>query len=361
MPLLKPRLDWLLVCVPIAAWLHYATSHHTATFIVACIAIIPVAGWMGKATEHLAEHTGEGVGGLLNATFGNAAELVIALVALSKGMHEVVKASITGSIIGNILLVLGAACLAGGLKHRNLPFNASAARSQASMLLLAVVALVMPALYHILAPGAEQLAHERDLSFEIAVVLILTYVCALIFSLVTHKQLFTGNAAAAAAEHGGGHKTWSVGKAVGVLAGATALVAVIAEWMVGSIEHAAHTLGMNAIFVGVIVVAVVGNAAEHSTAVLMAMKQRMDLAVGIALGSSVQVALFVAPVLVFASYAMGPAPLDLVFTPAEVVAVALAVFITEQVVGDGESNWLEGVQLLSVYAVIGMMFYWLPG
>lgn len=352
---LKPRLDWLLIFVPVAAWLHYATQAHTWTFIAACIAIIPIAGWMGRATEHLAARTGEGVGGLLNATFGNAAELVIALVALSLGKHEVVKASITGSIIGNILLVMGAAMVAGGARHRIQTFSGTGARSYASMLLLAAAGLVAPAVFHHLGGN---LSAERDLSLEISAVLMLTYIASLLFTLKTHRSLFQGGGGHGADES---HATpWSMRRAVAVLAGATALIAVVAEWMVGSVEQAAHQLGMSNVFVGVIVVAIVGNAAEHSTALVVALKNRMELAVGIALGSSIQIALFVAPVLVFASYLIGPGPLDLVFSPAEVIAIVLAVLVAEQVVADGESHWLEGVQLLSVYAILALLFYWLP-
>lgn len=372
--LLKPSLNWLLVFIPVSAWLHYATDHHTATFICSCLAIIPIAGWMGEATEHLAEKTGEGIGGLLNATFGNAAELVIALVALSKAasatdggaaMHEVVKASITGSIIGNTLLVLGAACLAGGLRFRVLRFGGTAVRSYGSMLFLAAAALVLPAVFHWVG-GAEIQARERSLSLEISVVLLITYGLSLWFSLKTHKDLFAGPAAESAAvsdpdpEHDG-HQPWSVKKALVVLIGATLLITVVAEWMIGSVEHAAHELGMSNVFVGIIIVAIVGNAAEHSTAIMVAMKNRMDLAMGVAIGSSIQIALFVAPVLVLVSYLFNPShPLDLVFTPMEVLAVVLAVLVVDQVTSDGETHWLEGVQLLSVYIILALVFYLLP-
>lgn len=368
--LLKPSLDWLLAALPIAAYLHYTHGDPTWTFITACIAIIPIAGWMGHATEHLAERTGEGIGGLLNATFGNAAELIIALIALSAGKIEVVKASITGSIIGNVLLVLGAAFLFGGMRHARQQFSLQAARSYGTMLLLAAIALVVPAAFHhmAVAPAGELAVRERDLSLEIAVVLFLTYLAVLWFSLRTHKHLFTGPAAEAAqvANHEpadttpAAHAPWSVTKAVTVLVVATVAVAIVAEWMIHSVEGAAHTLGMNQIFIGVVVVAIVGNAAEHSSAILMARKNRMDLAIGIALGSSIQVALFVAPVLVFASYLIAPAPLDLVFTPLEVLAVVAAVWVAAQITNDGESNWLEGLQLLSVYAILAGLFYLLP-
>ncbi len=368
--LLKPSLNWLLVFLPIAAWLHYGHGNETAAFITACLAIIPLAGWMGTATEHLAERTGEGVGGLLNATFGNAAELIIALVALHAGKAEVVKASITGSIVGNILLVLGAAFLCGGLKFRTQKFSLQGARSYATMLFLAAIALVAPAAFHWSSglAGEAVIAKDRDLSLEISIVLFVTYIAVLIFSLRTHKQLFTGEAAGAAKAEADvnddghrDHPQWSVGRSVGLLVAATVGIAIVAEWLVASVEGAAHSLGMNNVFVGVIVVAIVGNAAEHSTAILVAMKNRMDLAIGVALGSSIQVALFVAPLLVFASYLIVPTPLDLVFSPLEVLAVVAAVWIAAQVTNDGESNWLEGLQLLSVYAILGGMFYMLPG
>lgn len=353
--LLKPSLNWLLIFVPVSAYLHYARQDaHTATFVAACLAIVPLAGWLGHATEHLAARTSEAVGGLLNATFGNAAELIIALIALQKGLYDVVKASLTGSIIGNVLLVLGAACFAGGLKHKILRFNASGARTQASMMTLAAIAMIMPAAFHYLGGAVDK---EDDLSLEISIVLMLTYAASLLFSLRTHKHLFQSSAEVEETES---HEHWSMGKSVGILVLSTTFVAWMSELLVGSVEHAAHEFGMTSIFVGVIVVAIVGNAAEHSTAILMAMKNRMDLSLGIAMGSSLQIALFVAPLLVLVSYWIGPRPMDLLFTPAEIVAVVLAVAITAQISGDGESHWLEGIQLLAVYVILGIVFYFLP-
>ncbi len=360
--LLRPSLSWLLVFVPAAVALEaLAPERHTAIFVVACVAVVPLAGWLGKATEHLAEHTGEGLGGLLNATFGNAAEMIIALMALRRGLTEVVKASLTGSILGNILLVLGASFLAGGLRHPRQRFNTTGARSQATMLILAAIALVSPSLFHHVG-GAEALPREGTLSLAIAAVLLTTYGLGLLFTLRTHKQLFGGHGEEVAAvdEAAEPHRAWSLRKSLLVLLAATALIAWVSEILVGSVEGAAKALGMTDVFVGVVVVAIVGNAAEHSTAILMALKNRMDLAVGIAVGSSIQIALFVAPVLVLASYALAPQPMDLVFSLAEVVAVALAIVVTEQIAGDGESHWLEGVQLLAVYAILGIVFYLLP-
>lgn len=375
--LLKPSLNWLLVFVPVAFVLRFVPGleNPTALFICACLAIIPLAGWMGRATEHLAEHLGQGIGGLLNATFGNAAELIIALFALSKGLTGVVKASITGSIIGNILLVLGLSFLVGGVKYQKQQFNRTAAGVSATALTLAAIALIIPTIFHVAAAqvpveqGGWTLAREQNLSFAIAIVLFLTYVATLLFTLVTHKSLFTGHSHGVAREAGeeltrmetehGAHAPWSVTKAVSVLVIATVFVALVSEFLVGAVEGARETLGLTEVFVGVIIVAIIGNAAEHSSAILLAARNKMDIAIGIAVGSSLQIALLVAPILIFASYLFGT-PMDLEFTLPEVIAVAAAILIVEQISGDGESNWVEGVQLLSVYAVLAILFYFLP-
>ena len=375
---LKPSLNWLLVFVPVAFVLRFvpALNNPTALFICSCLAIIPLAGWMGRATEHLAEHLGQGVGGLLNATFGNAAELIIALFALSKGLTGVVKASITGSIIGNILLVLGLSFLTGGLKFRKQQFNRTAASLSATALTLAAIALIIPTIFHVAAAqvpveqGGWTPAQEQNLSLAIAIVLFVTYILTLVFTLVTHKELFTGHESHGVAkqageeitrmeaEHGA-HGPWSVKKAVGILVLATVFVALVSEFLVGAVEGARETLGLTEVFVGVIIVAIIGNAAEHSSAILLAARNKMDITIGIAVGSSLQIALLVAPVLIFASYLFG-SPMNLEFTLPEVIAVAAAILIVEQISGDGESNWVEGVQLLSVYAVLAILFYFLP-
>jgi Ca2+:H+ antiporter len=354
-------LDWLLVAVPAAAAIRLVPPFHndTVLFFVAGLAVIPLAGWMGRATEHLAARSGPGIGGLLNATFGNAAELIIALLALSKGLIGVVKASITGSIIGNILLVLGAAMIAGGAKYQHQTFSRTVARVSSTSLSLAAIGLIIPTVFHFAAdqqPGGWSPRAEQRLSVVIAAILLATYVLSLIFSLVTHRDLFGGEEAPAH-EHDG--PLWSVATATTVLAVATTLVAIMSEFLVGSIEAARAGLGLTEVFVGVIVVAVIGNAAEHSTAVTVAMKNQMDLSLGIAVGSSLQIALFVTPVLIFASYLFGR-PMNLEFTLPEVTAVALSVWIVTGISGDGECNWLEGVQLVSVYLIIGVLFYFLP-
>jgi Ca2+:H+ antiporter len=358
--LLKPSLDWLLIFVPATVALErLSPESHVLIFVSACLAILPLAGWLGHATEHLAARTSEAIGGLLNATFGNAAELIIAIVAMRKGLYEVVKASLTGSIIGNILLVAGLSILAGGLKYPLQYFQAAAARTQATLLTLAAISLVVPASFHHVA-GPAGWPKEKDLSLEISVVLLVLYSASLVFSLITHKTLFSGLPSSEQTETHGEHASWPLGRSVAVLCTATALIAWVSEILVGSVEQAAHSFGMTSIFVGVIVVAIIGNAAEHSTAILVALKNRMDLSLGIAIGSSIQIALFVAPLLVVLSYFIGPAPMDLVFTPAEVLAVVMAVLITGQIASDGESNWLEGALLLAVYVILGISFYFMP-
>ena len=324
-------------------------------FVSSGLAIIPLAGLLGRATEHLTTHVGVGIGALLNASLGNAAELIIALVAMREGLHDVVKASLTGSIIGNILLVLGVAMFAGGLKYERQKFNQTASGMGASLLLLAAVGLIIPALFHFTAAD-RGIAIERELSLTISFVLFAIYVASLLFTLKTHRHLFAGEAHNASDL---GEQPWTRGVSITVLTVVTCLVALMSEMLVGALEPAAHQLGLTQVFVGVILVALVGNAAEHSTAVMVAVKNKMDLAYGIAVGSSLQIALLVAPLLVFASYLFG-APLDLIFTPFEVAAVTISVLIVGFVAMDGESNWMEGVMLVGVYVMLAIAFFFLP-
>ena len=351
-------LNWLLIFVPIAVVLELMHANSIAIFVVSSLSIIPLAGWMGRATEHLAEKLGQGVGGLLNATFGNAAELIIALMAMRKGLFDVVKASITGSIIGNILLVLGLSVLLGGLRYPRQIFNKTAATLGSTMLGLSAIGLLMPAVFHYLVVGKPNV-REQDLSLEIAVVLFITYVLSLVFTLRTHSHLYTGGVDEKDEQEAIGTHSWSRGKSVTVLLIATSLVALMSEFLVGAVDEASKALGLTEVFVGVILVAIIGNAAEHSTAVLVALKNKMDLALNIAIGSSMQVALFVAPVLVFASYLFGT-PMNLLFSPLEVITIAVSVAVVALISQDGESNWMEGVLLLAVYAILGITFYFLP-
>ena len=357
---LKPSLDWLLFFVPTAILLRFWPGgiSPTALFVCSALGIIPLAGWIGRATEALAARVGEGLGGLLNATFGNAAELIIAGIALSKGLTDVVKASLTGSIIGNVLLVLGLSILFGGTKYKEQRFSGTAARTSVVSLSLAAIGLIIPTVFHRAAdrsPTGWSPVVEQKLSLAIAVVLFLTYFCMLGFSLRTHKHLFRSSEEDVEEEE----THWSRGKAIIILLIATAFVALLSEFLVGTIENVRDTVGLTEVFVGVIVVAIVGNAAEHSTAILMAMKNKMGLTVGIAIGSSLQIALFVAPVLIFLSYVFGQ-PMDLEFTVPEVLAVVASVYVLFQITEDGETNWIEGIQLLSVYLILGILFFYLP-
>jgi Ca2+:H+ antiporter len=334
-------------------------------FVGALVALMPLAMLMGEATEHLAHRVGPGIGGLLNATFGNAAELIIALALLFQGKDTVVKASITGSILGNILLVLGASLLAGGLRYSVLRFNKTAASAGATMMVLAAMGLLVPAIFHSL-PEVVRLDDPRGLDLEhklslaVSLALMATYALSLIFSLRTHSNLY--NALGPDGEHDDATSLapWGLRRSLAVLAGATVFVGITSEILARSIEEAGRQWGLTEVFLGVVVISIVGNAAEHSSAVLFALKNKLDLAVGIALGSAMQVALFVAPLLVFASYLRGQ-PMDLLFTTMEIVAVILGVLIARMVTEDGESNWLEGAMLLMVYILLAIAFYFLPG
>jgi Ca2+:H+ antiporter len=363
---LRSGQGWPYLLTPfilIAAAFEAAGAPPALVFFASAAGVIPTAALMGRATEELAERSGPGIGGLLNVTFGNAPELIIALFALGEGLHEVVKASLIGSILGNTLLVLGASMLVGGLKvdrSGRQKFNRTAATAQSSMLLLAVTAMVMPAIFVLIrgpglpSPGSERTdygATVEQLSIFVAIVLILSYVAGLIFSLRTHRDLFNPPEELSEGE------PWSVRRSVLVLAFAGVLVGVMSELLVGSISATAKDIGLSEFFIGAIVVAIVGNAAEHWVAVLVAAKDKMDLAVGIAIGSSAQIALFVAPVLVLVSFVIGPNPMPLVFNGFELGALILAVIIANQVTNEGESTWYEGLQLLAVYLVLALAFF----
>ncbi len=355
---------WPYLLVPflvIAVVLDLAHADPILIFFASALGVVPTAALMGRATEELAHRAGPGIGGLLNVTFGNAPELIIALFALNAGLQEVVKASIIGSILGNLLLVLGAAMLIGGWGRERQKFVAEAASAQATMLLLATVALLLPAMF-LLAHGGElpQLEDEatnfpadvEQMSFAVAIVLLLSYFAGLWFSLRTHHDVFNPYTEDETPED-----AWSVRRSVLVLAGAGVAVGVMSEILVGSIEEASEGIGLSPFFVSLIIVAVVGNAAEHWVAVYFAARDKMDLAIAIAIGSSAQIALFVMPVLVLASFAMGPFPLALEFSGLEIGATLLAVLVAAHVTQDGESTWFEGVQLLAVYVTLGIIFY----
>jgi Ca2+:H+ antiporter len=344
--------------IPIAVVLELAHASSTAIFIASALGVVPPAALMGRATEELAARSGPGIGGLLNVTFGNFPELVIAFFALLEGLQEVVKASIIGSIIGNILLVLGAAMLVGGWGRKEQRFRSQAVGAQSAMLLLAVTALVMPAVFQLVdggslpAPVSEDVRFDstlEHLSLAVALVLIGSYVAGLFFSLRTHRDVFNP-------DYETHNEGWSTRKSVIALAIAGVVVGVMSEILVGSIAEAAESIGLSEFFIGAIVVAIVGNVAEHWVAVYVARKDQMDLAVNIAIGSSTQIALFVAPVLVLLSFVFGDHPMALVFNGFELAALILAVLIANRVTVEGRSNWFEGIQLLSVYIVVALAF-----
>jgi Ca2+:H+ antiporter len=342
----------LLVCAFTAALAleFLAPEKRTAIFLASMLAIIPLAGLIGRATDNLAAHFGGAIGGLLNATFGNIAELIIGAFALRAGFIDLVKASLTGSIIGNTLLVFGLAALVGGVRHPVQRFNRTAAGLGTTMLLLSVVALVVPAVFHALSRRNGQ-GPELRMDTEIAVVLLITYCASLVFTLKTHRQPH---------EHAGPPPQTSVSQSIALLVAATAGVAWMSELLVGAISDAARVLGMSDLFVGVIVVAVIGNAAEHYSAVRMAAQNEMDAALSIAVGSSTQIALFITPVLLFLSYLIAPTPMNLLFSTFEVMALGLAVLTISFVAHDGETHWMEGVQMLAVYVILALGFYFLP-
>ena len=346
---------WLLVFVPLAlAGEHLWPEAGTLLFLLSILAIAPLAALLSRATEAVAERTGDAVGGLLNATLGNLTELVIALTALQAGQHLLVKASIAGAIVTNTLFMLGGAFLLGGLRHHVQTFNRTSARLQASLLFLATVGLLVPSLIS----SADHVADGpliRQLSAGLAVLLILAYGMAMLFSLGTHKEMFGSEG------HGEeGEAPWPMPVALVTLAVVTLLVALVSEVFVGSVQAAAETLGMTPAFVGFVVVALVGGAAEMTTAFAAARRDRLDLSVGIALGSAAQIALFVAPVLVLLSYVIGPAPMDLLFWPGAVVMVLIATMTATLATNGGHSAWFVGVMLLMVYAFFGLTLFLLP-
>ena len=347
MPKLRPSLDWLLVLVPVSVVLQLAGGNELLIFLTSAGAILPLAGLIGRSTDQLALHTGPRIGGLVNATFCNVTELVIAFFLILDDQVDIVKASLTGSIIGNLLLVLGLSFLLGGLKHEEQTYNARAATIHATSLVLAVTGLLMPALFAL--GGRESFAQREVVSGTVAAVLMILYAAALLFTLVTHEHLFRTPSPEE-------HPEWSRRQAVGRLLLATAFVALEAEFLVSSLEPALEDLGLSEFFVGLIVIPIIGNAAEHSSAIMFALRDKVDVTLEIAIGSSTQIALFVAPALVFISLFVGH-PMDFVFSTFEVAAVALSTVLVFMISSDGRSNWLEGAQLTGAYAIMAISFF----
>ena len=348
-------MNWLFVFVPAALALEHAGAPAPWVFFAAAVAIVPVARLIVRSTEHLATYTGDAVGGLLNATFGNAPELIIALVALRAGLLDMVRASLAGAILANLLLALGIAFLLGGLRFHTQTYNVAAARLYSSMMLVAVVSLMVPSSFSRFFAPQETVRAEALLNVGLAVVLLVAYVLYLLFMLKTHRDEFAGEPGE---EHHG--PRWSLPRAIGGLVVASLLAAWMSEVLVGAAEATGTALGMSQVFIGIVFLAIVGGAAESSSAIAMARRNKMDLTLGIALGSCIQIALFVAPVLVLASYFVAPRPLELSFNRAEIGALFMAVLIAAVVAGDGRSNWFKGVQLIAVYLIIALMFYFIP-
>jgi Ca2+:H+ antiporter len=355
-------LNWLLLFIPVALALDWQHASDPWVFFAAALAIVPVAALIVRSTEQIATYTGETIGGLLNASFGNAPELIIALVALRAGLLDMVRASLVGGILLNLLLALGIAFLAGGVRHRTQTYNTGAARLYGSMMLLAAFSLMVPSAFSRFAAPDETVRSEALLNFGLAAVLLATYVLYLVFQLKTHPEEFSAQPAAgpsvAAQAHG---PRWSLPRAVASLLGASVLAAWMSEVLVGAAEGTGRSLGMSDVFIGIVFLAIVGGAAGPPAAIVMARRNKMDLALGIALGASIQIALFVAPVLVIASIFIAPQPLELSFTRGEVGALLMGALIGAIVAADGRSNWFKGVQLIAVYLIIALMFYFIPG
>ncbi len=365
---MKPSINWLFAFIPVSLVLEHLHVAAPYIFFSAALSIIPIASLIIQATEQIASRTGDAIGGLLNATFGNAPELIIAFVALNAGMLDMVRASLIGAILANTLLALGIAFLLGGSRHHDQDYNSTAARAYSSMMLIAVISLMVPSAFSRFFAPEETIRQETLLNIGLAVVLLVTYALYLVFMLKTHPASFAAAGAAGVEGHDAGHgghgdeegKPWSNARAICTLVGASVLAAFMSEILVGAAEGTGTALGMTEVFIGIVFVAIVGGAAESGSAIVMARKNRVDMAVGIALGSSIQIALFVAPVLVLASYFIAPAPMELSFGRAEVGALLMAVLIGAVVSGDGRANWFKGVQLITVYLIIALMFYFLP-
>ena len=343
-------LKFMLLFVPISFIGKFLNFSPTIMFILAALSIIPLAGIMGEGTEEISFYTGPKIGGFLNATFGNATELIISFFALKSGLFEVVKSSIAGSIIGNILLVLGASMFIGGLKHKTQNFNINVVETTSSMLLFSLIGLCVPAFFtHTINANLLNTRYE-GLSLVVAIVMFILYILSLIFSFFTHKDLY-----ATTTEEEGHESKWSLKKSIAILIIATVIIAIESEFLVGGIEDITSKLGLSEFFVGIILIPIIGNAAEHSTAIAMALKNKMDVAIEIALGSSLQIILFVAPVLIFLSLLF--TPMSIIFNPFELVSLIASVIIANKVASDGQSNWLEGAQLMAVYFIIAAGFF----
>lgn len=354
--LLKPSLYWLLVFIPISILLEYSGASAPLIFFSSALSIIPIARLIGTSTEHLALYTGDAVGGLLNATFGNLPELIIAMVALRTGLHDIVLASITGAILSNLLLAMGISFLVGGMRHHVQEYNPASIRVYSSMMLIAVLSLLVPSAFHRVFGAVQFTRNENELNIAIAIVLLATYVLYLVFMLRTHKEFFKSKSG------GDDHHLdkWPLPKALGLLVAASLGAAFMSELLVGAAQETGRVLGLSSVFIGIVFLSIVGGAAESISAISMASKNKMDLSISILLGSSIQIALFISPLLVLTSLFIGPEQMNLSFGGGMIASLFLSVLIGELISGDGQSNWYKGVQLIVVYLILAMMLYFIP-
>jgi Ca2+:H+ antiporter len=353
---MKPSIYWLFVFIPIAIFLEYNHASAPMIFFSAALSIVPIARLIGNSTEQLATYTGDAVGGLLNATFGNFPELIIAMIALKAGLHGMVLASLVGAILANLLLAMGVSFLVGGTKFHNQDYNVTSIRVYSSMMMIAVISLTIPSGFHIFTAEQPAIEQENLLNIYLAIVLLIGYVLYLLFMIKTHPDFFRSE--------GKGHEEhegrWSIARALITLVVASMLAAFMSEVLVGAAEETGEVLGMSSVFIGVVFLAIVGGAAESISAITMGAKNKMDLSIGIALGSSIQIALFIAPALVLMSTFVGPGQMNLTFPKGLIVMLFLSVILAAMVAGDGRSNWYKGVQLIIVYVIIAMMLFFIP-
>ena len=358
-PFLKPSVYWLFVMAPVAIALEKSGAKDSMVFFATALSIIPIAKLIGTSTENLAHHTGDAIGGLLNATFGNLPELIIAVIALQAGLYDMVRASIIGAILANLLLATGLSFFVGGLKHHSQDYNPASTRIYNSMMFIAICSLIIPAAFG-RAFGAESSFEEsqRNLNITLAISLLIAYVLYLVFMIRTHPDLFKS----AGSDKGEteDHQPWSVARSIGTLVAASVAAAFMSEILVGAAEGTGKELGMSSVFIGIVFIAIVGGAAESLSAITMAAKNKVDLTMGIAMGSSIQIALFVAPLLVIISLFVGNGGFYLTFNRAETATVLMAVLLMAVISGDGHSNWYKGVQLITLYILIALLFYFIP-
>jgi len=358
----RPSVFWLFIFIPITLLLEKMAVGESFVFFSSALSIIPIAKLIGEATENLAHYTGDTIGGLLNATFGNAPELIIAIVALHAGLHEMVLASLIGAILANLLMATGIAFFIGGIKYHNQEYNPVTIRMYNSMMFLAVCSMVIPSVFHrfFATEGDLYLENETSLNIMLAISLLLAYVFYLFFMIKTHPDLFRSVETTSGENSQEKHQPWSKGRAIAALVVASVGAAFMSEILVGAAEGTGKELGMSSVFIGIIFVAVIGGAAESISAISMAAKNKVDLTISIALGSSIQIALFIAPLLVLLSFFIGPKPMFLNFNRAETGSLFMAVILATVIAGDGKSNWYKGIQMITLYLLLATLFYFIP-